>query len=300
MEEFGDVAARLSAVESGRVSAVAGQAQRDLQRCAASYGDLFAAKPFDPALYSTIALANAFCAPWLGAHELRIANRASLWAFGLDWQVDYLAKSAEEVRQVIRRCVSVADGTPPAEEDMLARFLADILAELAAAPAFPELEPVWRRELDRMLAAMAREWEWQAMRSSGDESRLPTFDEYLENADNICFSFVFVSHWILTSGSPPIAHATDIVAAGRLVQQVIRLLNDLGTYDRDITWGDLNPLMLGVSRDDVLARIAELVAASRPVLRDLHEPHPRLAAFLDRYIGFNTGFYGLTDYWGEL
>lgn len=295
-----DITDLLSSVESGRISAVAGQAQRDLQACASSYRDLFSAKPFDPALFSTVALANSFCAPWLAAHDLRIANRASLWAFALDWQVDYLATSLDEVADVVRRCLSVADGAPPTEGDELARFLSDILAELAAAPAYPVLKPVWRQELGRMVAAMAREWEWQSARAADDMAALPTFEEYLRNADNICFSFVFVSHWILTSDPPPIPYAAEVLAAGRGVQEVIRLLNDLGTYDRDVAWGDLNPLMLGVTREDVVERIGVLVDGCRDLLRPLRESQPRLAVFLDRYIGFNTGFYGLTDYWGEL
>jgi hypothetical protein len=294
------VAAQLSAVESGRVCAVVGKAQRDLHKCAAAYPELFPANPFDPALYSTITLANAFCGPWLEADDLRTAVRATLWAFALDWQVDYIARSREEVADIVRRCAAVADGTAPDPGDPLARMLADIVADLAAAPAYAALQPVWRHEFQLMLDAMAREWVWQASREAGDIAALPTFEEYLRNADNICFSFVFVSHWVRTSEPPPVAAVPEVLAAGRKVQEVIRLLNDLGTYDRDVTWGDLNPLMLGATRDDVVARIGVLVEEARVLLDPVRGPQPRLAVFLDRYMGFNKGFYGLTDYWGDL
>jgi hypothetical protein len=309
-----DFTGTLPAAECGRICAGAGEAQRDLQEHAATYGELFPSNPFDAALFSTVALANAFCAPWMTAHELRIANRASLWAFALDWLIDYLATSREDVDDAVRRCLAVADGAPPAGDDQLARFLADIRTELAGAPAFEVLRPIWREELRLMLEAMAREWDWQASRASGGNA-LPTFEEYLANADNICFSFVFVSHWILTEdaarlvpdgrpgifdGPPPVALVDEVRAAGREVQKVIRLLNDLGTYQRDVSWGDLNPLMLGVSRDEVTRHISVLVERCQELLDPLRAAHPRLADFLDRYIGFNTGFYRLTDYWGKL
>lgn len=295
-----DVATALSAVESGRVSALAGQAQRDLHECAARYPALFPTKPFDPALFSTVALANAFCGPWFSAAELRAANQATLWAFALDWQIDYLARSPEEVANIVRGCLAVVDGVPPAADDPLAQLLAEIVTGLSAAPAYPALRPTWRLEFQRMVDAMAREWDWQASRSAGDTTALPSFEDYLGNADNICFSFVFLSHWISTSGPPPIARTDEVLAAGRKVQEVIRLLNDLGTYDRDVTWGDLNPMMLGVTRDSVTERIGALVGEALALLRPLRAAQPELALFLERYIGFNKGFYGITDYWGDL
>lgn len=295
-----DAAAALSAVESGRVSAVAGQAQRDLQECAARYPSLFPANPFDPALFSTVTLANAFCGPWFDAGHLRTANRATLWAFALDWQVDYLARTRDEVAGIVRRCLAVAGGAEPPADDPLTQLLAEILATLSAAPAWPVLRPAWRQEFQRMVEAMAREWEWQANRSAGDTGALPSFEEYLDNADNICFSFVFLSHWVSTSGPPPIAQVDEVVAAGRKVQEVIRLLNDLGTYDRDVAWGDLNPMMLGVTSEGVTERIGVLVTEAMALLRPLRAQHPEVALFLERYIGFNKGFYGLTDYWGDL
>lgn len=293
-------AAALPAALSGAVCAAAGQGQRELQECATTYGGPFVSKPFDPALFSTVALANSFCAPWLTAAQLNIANRASLWAFGVDWAIDYLATSQEEVDDVVVRCLAVADGTAPHGEDPLTRFLADIRDELHAAPAFPALAPIWRTELRLMLEAMAREWTWQAARTAGDTRSLPTFEAYLDNADNICFSFVFVSHWIITSDPPPLSQTDELREAGRQVQQVIRLLNDLGTYQRDLTWGDLNPLMLGVTAAEVTHRIEVLTQRCGQMLGPLRRTHPQLAVFLERYIQFNTGFYRIGDYWGNL
>src|SRR6266545_824707 len=162
------------------------------------------------------------------------------------------------------------------------------------------LYEVWRQEFQRMLDAMVREWGWQSRRTTDPHAALPSFEEYLANADNICFSFVYVSHWVTTSGPPPVRHIEELLAAGRATQRVIRLLNDIGTYDRDRTWGDLNVMMLGVSAEDLDRHIAALAAQCEEQLRRLHADSPQLAVFLARYIRFNSGFYRTTDYWGTL
>ncbi|MGI8335411.1 terpene synthase family protein [Actinomadura scrupuli] len=280
----------VGARESGTICAVAGQAQREMREWAAAYPRLFGAEAFDPALYSTLALAAAFSGPWYTAGQLRMANKACLWCFALDWLVDYAATSREEVADLARRCLAVADGGAPAEGDDLARFLADIRDELSSAPSFPALREVWRDELSRMLEAMALEWEWK----TGDR---PAFEEYLGNADNLGFSFVFASHWIFTTTAPP-DDLEGVRAASREAQRVIRLLNDLGTYERDVKWGDLNALMLGVGRDEVDRRITELAAGFRELTGRLRGDDLRLARYMERQMDFCVGFYGVTDFWG--
>lgn len=270
----------------GRTCAVAGQAQRQMSAWAAEYPGLYKADAFDPALHSTLALAMAFSGPWLDAEGLRMANRATLWSFGLDWIMDYAARSRDEVEGVRAGLLRVAAGEPPQPGDDLSRFLADIRAELAAAPAFAGLEGVWREELDLMLEGMVLEWRWK------DEGHRPDFAEYLANADNLGFSFVFATHWIARGGD---GDPDAVREASRAVQRVIRLLNDLGTVERDRKWGDLNALLLGVGREEVEARISELAAEAEELLAPLPYEH---AEYMRRQMSFCSGFYGVTDFWG--
>lgn len=278
---------------SGTISAVAGQCQRQMAGWAADHPGLYQAKAFDPALFSTLALASAFSGPWHTADELRMANRVCLWCFALDWLIDYHASSKAEVVQIVERCEAVAAGAPPVEGDELTAFLAEIRDELAAFPAWPELAGVWRDSLSRMLAAMALEWEHK----SSTEGR-PTFEEYLGNSDNLGFTFVFVSHWVATAPAGPVTGVAAVCAASQAVQRVIRLLNDLGTYERDLKWGDLNALLLDASRSDVERRIGEVTAEARELLAAARTHHPRLADYMERQMDFCAGFYGVTDYWG--
>ncbi|MBA9007578.1 terpene synthase family protein [Thermomonospora cellulosilytica] len=282
---------------SGRISAVAGQAQRQMRSWAAAYPGLFGAEAFDPALFSTLSLAAAFSGPWHTADELRMANRMCLWCFALDYLVDYAATTEAEVTRIVERCEAVAGGARPAADDELTVFLAEIRDELAALPAFAELGGVWRDELRRMLAAMAREWTWKAARRDGDTGR-PTLAEYLDNADNLGFSFVFAAHWIATCGTGPGGGVDPVRQASRAVQRVIRLLNDLGTYERDLKWGDLNALLLDATREEVGRRVAEATAEARRLLELARAEHPREADYMERQMDFCAGFYRVTDYWG--
>jgi hypothetical protein len=275
-----------------------------MREWAARYPGLFAAEAFDAALYGTLAAAAAFSGPHLGAAGLRMANRVCLWCFGLDWLIDYAATSERDVRDIVRRCLAVADGAAPTSGDDLTCALAELRDELAAEPAFPGLRALWRDELSRMLAAMAREWAWKAARDAGVVDR-PTFEEYLANADNLGFSFVFAAHWIATTGpGEGDDEGHDLVrAASWEVQRVIRILNDLGTYERDLTWGDLNGLMFDVDRDGVERRLAEVTELARARLGELRDGHPRLAGladYMERQMEFCAGFYGVTDFWGSV
>jgi hypothetical protein len=67
-----------------------------------------------------------------------------------------------------------------------------------------------------------------------------------------------------------------------------------------VSWGDLNALMLGVDRADVTRQIALVVDNCHELIRPIRAVFPEQAEYLERQIGFNTGFYELSDYWGAL
>ncbi|WP_285703845.1 terpene synthase family protein [Microtetraspora sp. NBRC 16547] len=293
-----------AAADMGRIVALSAAAGRDLRKCAESYEDLFGGKPFDPGFFSSLSLVGAFGSPWATADELRIVNRAALWVFAVDWLIDVTAKTPEDVDLIVRDCLAAADGTAePATP--LTRFLVDIRDELASVPAFETAGPVWRAQLERMLTAMALEWGWNDVRESGGgdgegDRILPDLEEYLANADGTGSSFVNVSHWIFTGDPWTVGHLDEVMVISAEVQRYLRLLNDLATYRRDVGWGDVNVLMLGVGRTEVSERMAELADRAGELLEPLRDACPRTVAYLECQVGFNTGFYGGADYWGEM
>ncbi|AEB46260.1 hypothetical protein VAB18032_25810 [Micromonospora maris AB-18-032] len=280
------------AAEQGRICALAAKGQRDLAKVAAAYPELFPAKPFDATLFGNVAMAIAFGAPWCDVAQLRLTNRAVLWGFAVDWLVDHEARARDEIDRLTARCLAVADGATPEPGDALGGFLAELRDELATVPAFAAHRDRWREETRKVLAAMAREWDWKQ-----NPDQLPSFEEYLDNADNLACTVVNVVHWIHTADPATLTHLDAMLAASDRVQRILRLVNDLGTYERDLRWGDLNALLL-VPRTEVEQRIAELVAQARQLLDGLRENCPVQADYLARQIGFSSGFYRSTDFWG--
>jgi hypothetical protein len=246
-------------------------------------------------LFSTVAFACAYSADWLTPEQLRLAARTCLWCFGVDWLVDYVATTSNEVNDIVQRCMAVADGRAPVPGDDLTQFLAELRTELATSSGFEAVYPIWRDELRRMLTAMALEWDWRSVRRAGGLA-VPTVEDYLDNADNLGFSFVYVTHWSLT-GEYHSDRMGELRVAGWRVQRVIRLINDLGSYERDRLWGDLNCLMLGLTRADVIEVISASIDHCRQLLRPLRAGQPKLSRYLARQVGFNLGFYQVADYW---
>ncbi|QLQ36847.1 terpene synthase family protein [Micromonospora robiginosa] len=278
-----------AAAEQGRICALAAHGQRGLRKVAAAHPELFPGEPFDATLFSSIASAMAFSAPWHTAAELAVTNRAVLWGFAVDWQVDHQATSRAEVDRIAATCLGVLDGV--ATDDPLGRFLAELRDDVAAAPGYPALRGRWRASMERTLDAMAREWTWRA-------TGRPTLAEYLANADNLAATVVNVAHWIHTGSVTDAAALDRLVEVGDEVQRALRLVNDLGTHRRDVESGDLNALLLVDDPAEIERRFAEQVEHCRVLLAKLAGEAPREADFLSRQLGYTTGFYRHTDFWG--
>ncbi|MFE0153776.1 terpene synthase family protein [Nonomuraea sp. NPDC059007] len=274
------------ASELGRVCALAAECARDLRRCVEMYGGLFPRAAFDPDLYHALCLSTAFSSPWSAAERLKVANRAALWVRAVGWLVEHAAATRDEVDELSRDCMAVADGAAPRVP--ATRFLADLRDEMATVKGFEGLRGRWRAQLERMLTAMERAWVWR------EAGMVPSLGRYLDNADSCGSSFVDLSHWIYAGDPWARRHLGELEPASRHVQRYLHLLGDLASYRRDVSWGDLNVLMLGVSHGDVTDRMTVLAQEAAALIGPLREVSPLTAAYLRRQIGFNTGFHGIS------
>ncbi|MBP2705553.1 hypothetical protein JOL79_17210 [Microbispora sp. RL4-1S] len=277
--------------ELGAACALAVRLQRAMRAYAAGRPALFSAAQFDAGFFAALSMVSAFGSPWASPDELTAVTRASMWIGALDHQVDVVAESRAEVDDLVAECLAVARGEAPGGGSPLAGMLADIrdglTGSLSAAP-----HPIWADQVGRVLSAMAAEWRWKS-----EKARIE-LGEYLDNADSVGSSFVNVSHWIATGDDWTRLHLEELREVSGVVQRYLRLLNDLATHGRERESGDVNALALGAGRDEVTARMAGLAAECGPLLETVAAGSPRVALYLERQIGFNTGFYGVTDYWG--
>lgn len=306
--------ARPDAADAGRAAQVANQVQQDLLRQVGAYPALFASPAMQP-VPEVLAQAWSFGTPGYAADEVRAGARVSLWIFGLDWLVDHQATTADQVDAIVGRCMGVADALPTEAGDELAGFLAGLRADLAAAPAFAELAPVWREELRRMLHAMATEWAWKVQLGMAPAARragppgipaaagMPasppaTLEGYLAIADNFGSVLTHVTHWMANSDPSVLTHLEELRTASRLAQAAMRLANDLATTGREREWGDLNAIALGISAHDIGVRIGELAGQARQMLEPLRARCPRGATLVLQQMDWTLGFYGGgRDFW---
>lgn len=205
---------------------------------------------FDADLYGAICLTTAFSSPWVGVERLKMGNRCALWVLGVGRIVEHTAGSRAEVEELMGEILAVADGGPP--RAAVTRFLADLRDELDTVAGFRAVRGTWRDQLARMLAAMARAWSWR------DAGAVPSLERYLDNADACGSSFVDLSHWIYAGDAWARRNLAELRAASEQVQRYLHLLGDLASYRRDVSWGDLNVLDLGVTHAEVAGRMAEL------------------------------------------
>ncbi|MEU4226547.1 terpene synthase family protein [Nonomuraea sp. NPDC026600] len=274
------------AFELGMACALAAECGRDLRRCAQMYGGLFPPAAFDADFYAALALTGAFSAPWATSHALKIVNRTALWVSAVDRLVDHTTTTRSQVTALARDCLAVADGAVP--RVAVTRFLADLRDELATVKDFEDHRVLWRDQLAGMFDAMDRAWVWRDTRVT------PTFARYLDNADSRGSCFVDLSHWIYAGDEWARHHLEELRAVSAHVQRYLHLLGDLASYRKDVSWGDLNVLMLGVSRAEVTDAMAGLAHEALELLEPVRERSPRTAVYLRRQIGFNAGLHGIS------
>jgi hypothetical protein len=276
------------AFELGETCAMAAECGRDLRRCAEMYGGLFPAAAFTTDLIHALTLSTAFSAPWAGAHRLKVVNRAALWVLAVDRIVDHTALTRSHVDRLTKECLDVARGSAP--RSAVSRFLADLRDELGTVKEFGDLQDIWAGQLARMLEGMARAWAWR------DAHATPSLAHYVENADSRGSCFVDLCHWIYTADDWSKAHLEELRAVSRQVQRYLHLLGDVVTYRRDLSWGDLNVLALGVERSQVTAAMAELARRAQELIEPVRAHSPRTAFYLHRQLGFQAGFTGVSGF----
>ncbi|TDD13617.1 terpene synthase family protein [Nonomuraea diastatica] len=281
-------------LSSGGLSARAAECARDLRRTAACHPELFDTGDFADTP-GQVANMMVYGTPRHGPNVLRSPSQLALWIFPLDAAIDRDATQRSQVRAIVEACKDVIAGDDP--HTPLARLLADIRDDLAHAPAFGHLGPVWRTESAAMLDAMAREWEWKT--AARQAAAAPTLEEYLGNAANFGSTCVGVCRLISTDEPEATReHLPAIIDAANATQRVMRLVNDLRTFERDCQWTDLNARMLGLDEHALLELITEERQACDLVLDRLAQSCPGVAGDLRHQMMTTWGFYlNGSDFW---
>ena len=204
------------------------------------------AAPFDPALLSSVATAIAFIAPWHTAAELRITNRAVLWVFAADWQVDYLARS---VRRRPAGGEATASRWPtaraPTGGDTWPGCWPTCATNWPPCPRSPGCVRSGATSWRRMLAAVAREWDWKNLPTDPTTGRAAHLDRVPGQRGQLRL-LLRQRHALDPTGDEKTLAQFDRPAGRRTRRAAGAAAGQRPRHatKRDAEWGDLNALSL--------------------------------------------------------
>ena len=259
--------------------------QREAAAWSAAYDDVAT-----PALTVPVALSHALVCPWRRPDELRASNRMSNWVFWLDDVIEG-ADSDTLLDDLIEGCRAVAAGEQPSIDHSLMRGLADIRAELAAAPLWPVLATQWQERVMRTAVGYRRYREFSRALADGTP---PSPAEYMSVTSGV--EVTRVTHLIATEGLDVVDHLEPLLQAIEAQDHAHRLVNDIQTVGRDRRDGDINVLFLGVTPQEATDQAGDYVARVHSVLRPLVAAQVRAAIEVDRQTSFTIAFYQAMDY----
>lgn len=264
---------------------LANNLQHEAAAWSAAYDDVAT-----PAITVPIALSHALVCPWRRPDELRASNRMGNWFFWLD-DITEGADSDTLVDDLVEGCRAVVAGEQPSIDHSLMRALADIRAELAAAPLWPVLATRWQEQVVGVAVGYRRYRDFTRALADGTP---PSPAEYM--SFTMGAAATRITHLIAAEGLDVVDHLEPLLQAIEAQDHAHRLVNDIQTVDRDRRDGDINVLFLGVTPREAADQAEDYMARAHSVLRPLVAAQVRAAIEVDRQTSFITAFYQAMDY----
>lgn len=188
--------------------------------------------------------------PRLPVQAVATRTKANIWLPAFDDLLDRQALSAGEIEDVLQECLAVAcqPRSAVATRSPFGMALADIVEELAQYPLWRELHPCWTVSLVQVLEASMYEY-WLQRRASGWEGQMggfsPLFDEYLfYGRRSIGITYLWISSLILENDRSALPVLSQLIALADQCALVVRLANDLATYERESREGKVNSITI--------------------------------------------------------
>jgi hypothetical protein len=301
--------ASLDPAEQVRIFDLSARTAQNLHRWAARYPLIRRVRVWP------LSLSVAAGAPFSSVEALISTARLSLWVFTLDDLFDEervpqgeLTKRAQRYRALAHREISPPSG------DSLATALCELRDDLATYSLFESLGREWADSLIGTIDGMMREYHWRIAYMGADVSAtLPSYEEYVATGRYSIGGPPHIYGALITADDPSTpAHMDHLRKMEEIASTCIRLSNDLQSYQKEITEGKINALVIlsrelrarGVSEEDAYrqaeARVQADILAGLDQLTALRDHSVtqtgRPEAAIDNIARFVCDFYTHHDY----
>ena len=268
--------AQLDTTQKLRVFDLTARSARELHRWATGYPLIRRVRVWP------LCLSIAASMPFATIRPIVTIARMNLWGFSIDDLFDEEIVPMAELQRRVARYREVLAGArvdPLGERDTLVLALQDIRDDLQTYALFGALRERWAEAVTGLLDGMVGEHVWRIEQQSGI-TPAPTYDTYL--AHSLRSIGVAVHAWTLLialDDHSALAHLEQLEQMAGSAALVIRMANDLQSYEREMTEGKINSIT--IRQRDEQARgtsaAASLSYARAAAQHDIGEALQRLA-----------------------
>ena len=231
---------RLPSDEQRRISMLAGEAAEFLSAWSGGFSTV------RPARIIPICLTVAAAAPFADVQMVIDTARVSVWIFAIDDLFDEADVSQAQLSDCARLFKAILRDQPAdIWDDELAQMLMLVKKGLAKYPLYGRLGQQWEEALIGTIEAMLQENQWRLDYQQYGEKTLPDCELYLETGRKSVGGPPHMWAAILTAGDETaISHVNKLSQMVNHSSSVVRLANDLQTYERELVEGKLNSLLI--------------------------------------------------------
>ena len=231
---------RLPSVEQRRVAMLASEASALLSAWAGGFTTIRSVR------IVPICLTVAAAAPFADVQTVVDTARVSVWIFALDDLFDEAGLSHQELQERAERYKRILRDQPvDVWRDELAQMLTVVKKGLSRYAMYNRLGQRWEEALIGTIDAMLQENLWRMSYQQDGFRDLPDYEAYVATGRRSVGGPPHMWAAILTTGDPTVvSHVNKLAQMVNHSATVVRLANDMQTYDREVQEGKLNALLI--------------------------------------------------------
>lgn len=258
---------------------------------------------FDPVRFPATALTSASENPMLPMEIIEQIVKIPVWIFTIDAVIDEKLLPENVLRQRLNSYEKIVLGEIQEvdKRDHYGAILLELTNAIRKCPLYPELKDLWEQSYIKMIKGML----FEAYESSLEIS----MEEYLEHGlYSIGVPMYVISTWILQYQGAKLPYLEQLEEMMLLSGISIRLANDLRTYEKERSEGNLNAIFIKemeylaegldetTSKEKAFNHIESMLKTNMEQFYSKCDDTIPLKKALHRLTQFSVDFYSETDF----